>query len=172
MPDTDRIAFTESLRANYQLSDHEIRSLQYYVSEDIHLRRVVTSGNRRVGDGVLIERRGLVQDSILVEAGTPGVAVGNGPDWVAVSFEPGSYLYFSSRNDGIHVVPEPGRADRPYYLWATDWVDGPGVVYVNGVPYEAAPGSAYAHLRVDRKAVAQRRSSERVQPGRTINRRN
>lgn len=170
-PDASRITFTESLRTNYQLSDHEVRSLQYYVSEDITLRRVVSSGNRRVGDGILIEQRGRVQDIINIKAGTPGVAVGNGMDWVAVSFEPGSYLYFSSRADGVHVIPDPTRGDAPYYLWATDWINGPGVVYVNGVPYEAQPTSAYAHLLVDRKAVARQRSSERVQKGRTLHRR-
>lgn len=163
-----RLAFGEYLRAGYQLTDRELRALQYYVSDDIHLRRIVESGNRSIGRGILLERNARVVDEIVIESGTPGVAVGVGKDWVAVSFEPGSYLYFSSRNDGVHVVGDPSEQGELYYLWATDWVDGPGVVYVNGVPYEAQPENAYAHLQVERKALARSEERDRVQPGRKL----
>lgn len=164
----NRLAFGEYLRDGYQLSDRELRALQYYVSDDIHLRRIVESGNRSIGRGILLERNARVVDEILIEAGTPGIAVGVGNDWVAVSFEPGSYLYFSSRNDGVHVVGDPGRPGDLYYLWATDWMQGTGVVYINGVPYEAQPENAYAHLQVERKALARSEARDRVQPGRKL----
>ena len=164
----DRLAFGDYLRDGYQLSERELRALQYYVSDDIHLRRAVQSGNRTVGGGILVERNARVVDEILIKAGTPGIAVGSGNDWVAVSFEPGSYLYFSSRNDGVHVIGDPGREGNLYYLWATDWIGGPGIVYVNGVAYQAEPVNAYTHLQVERKALARSEARDRVQPGRRL----
>ena len=135
----NRLAFGEYLRDGYQLSDRELRALQYYVSDDIHLRRIVESGNRSIGRGILLERNARVVDEILIQAGTPGIAVGVGNDWVAVSFEPGSYLYFSSRNDGVHVVGDPGRPGDLYYLWATDWMQGTGVVTSTACPMKLNP---------------------------------
>ena len=90
----DRLAFGEYLRAGYELSERELRALQYYVSDDIHLRRAVQSGNRSVG--------------------------------------------------------------------------GPGIVYVNGVAYQAEPANAYTHLQVERKALARSEARDRVQPGRRL----
>ena len=43
----DRLAFGEYLRAGYELSERELRALQYYVSDDIHLRRAVNRATAR-----------------------------------------------------------------------------------------------------------------------------
>lgn len=167
----DRIPFTDELRDRYALTDQEVRSLQYWVSDDIRLERLTATGSRDVQHGRLIERGGEITDSILIPRGTPGVAVGQGRDWVAVSFEPGSYLYFSSRHDGRHVLANPADSDTRYYLWSQDWTTGPGIVPVGKVPYAASPGSADAHLLVQRDAVYNKRSTQRVQRGREIRRR-
>ena len=125
---TDRVAFTDELRDRYALTDQEVRSLQYWVSDDIRLERLTATGSRNVERGQLVERGGESTDTILIPRGTPGVAVGQGADWIAVSFEPGSYLYFSSRHDGQHVLPNPADSGTRYYLWSQDWTTGPGVV--------------------------------------------
>lgn len=166
-----RLAWTDGAAERYRLAPQELRQLQFWVSDDIHLRRLTTSGQRDVERGRLVERSAKAVDEIVVKRGTPGVAVGSGHDWIAVSFEPGSYLYFTARRNGMLLGPlRTGPGDH-YYLWAQDWRGGAGIVPVNGVLYEATPASADSYLEVERLAVAESQRRRHVQQGREVYRR-
>ena len=174
----DRLAWTDGNAQRYNLAPHELRDLQFWVSDDIHLRRLTTAGQRDIEGGRLVERSAKSVDEIIIKRGTPGVAVGSGHDWIAVSFEPGSYLYFTARRNGMLLAPTHSGRSGPgdlYYLWAQDWRGGKGIVPVNGqtngVLYEATPASADSFLLVERRAVAESQRNRHVQQGREVWRR-
>lgn len=165
---TERFAWTDGVAAGYDLTHGDLHAVQFWASDDIHLRRLTTASQRDVEWGRLVQRNAKAVDEIIVKRGTPGVAVGRGHDWVAVSFEPGSYLYFTARRNGLLLTPtRSGDRDR-YYLWAQDWRGGAGIVPVNGVLYEATPASANAHLLVERRASVDNQRRRQVQRGREI----
>ncbi len=164
-PIAERLAFTDSLARDYNLGDPHKRALQYYTSEHIILARSAFNNVRGVGDGMLIERgRTNVQD-VQIAAGTPGVLLGSGPNWLAVSFEPGTYLYFVSSQ---HHVNSPywndGRGPDRYYLYAPDWDGRAGSVRLGNEHYQAVERSIDAFLLVDREALysADTRSSQQA----------
>lgn len=100
---------TQEIRYQHSLSDDELRGLQYYLSDDVVLRRVVESHERRVtGTHKLQLVEGKMVEQIVIEKGTPGVATAVGPDFISVSFEPDASLQFSLRR-----VADPGAAPVP-----------------------------------------------------------
>lgn len=163
-----RLAWTDGEAQRHGLGQHELRQLQFWVSDDIHLRRLETVGRRDIARGRLVERNAKSVDEIIIKRGTPGVAVGSGRDWIAVSFEPGSYLYFTARRNGMLLAPTRTGAGDHYHLWAQDWRGGAGIVPVNGLLYQATPASADSYLEVERRAVAETRRSRHVQQGRQV----
>jgi len=171
VPDTlaERLAYTDGLAGEYQLQEAHKRALQYYVSHDITLARAASNNLRGVGDGMLIERGKTHLQDVRIAAGTPGVVVGSGPNWLAVSFEPGTHLYFVSSQ---HHVNSPywtdGRGTDRYYLYAPDWDGRAGSVRLGNVNYQAVEGSIDAFLMVDREALYSADSRSSTQPGRWL----
>ena len=161
-PQGERLAFGNSVIRDYNLSDAHKRRLQYYTSEHITLARAASSSLRGIADGKLIERGNTSVRGVDVPAGAPGVVVGSGPNWLAVSFEPGSYLYFVSQQAHVNSPYwDDRRDDDRYYLYAPDWDGRAGSVKLANVDYQAVDKSINAYLIVDREALfdAESRSS-------------
>ena len=88
----------ESARINYVITPDEIENMQFYLGDDVLLNEVPGAG------------------ALLVEKGTPGVAVAVGPDWIRVRFQEGSA--------GVpFVATSPSGLGTPYTI-ATDLPDG------------------------------------------------
>jgi hypothetical protein len=165
----NRITYTDGLASEYQLTEPHKRALQYYTSRDIILARSASSNLRGVGDGMLIERGNTRIQDVRIAAGTPGVVVGSGPNWLAVSFEPGTHLYFVSSQ---HRINSPywwdGRGGDRYYLYAPDWDGRAGSVRLGNASYQAVEGSIDAFLLVDQESLYSAEGSTTRQDGRWL----
>lgn len=91
------VAFTHELRAQHGLTKDDLKNLQWYVSHRVTLRRELESGARQVtGNHKLLVMSGKTIEEVVIEELTPGIAVDVGEGSIAVSFEEGSSLVFSS----------------------------------------------------------------------------
>ncbi|HEX4871688.1 MAG TPA: hypothetical protein VFV27_05175 [Nevskiaceae bacterium] len=166
-PQADRLAWTDGLAQEFQLSADDRRRLQYFVSDTIRLVRSESAGQMGIRDGRLVSIGERAVDEVVVDRGTPGVLLANGPGWMAVSFEEGSYLYFSTQISRYAWLGEAYDGNR-YYLHLPNWNGREGTVSLAGQTYTAIGDSGAAHLLVDREAFFDARSAQRVQRGRLI----
>ena len=164
----EHLPFTEGVVQDYDLDASSRRRLQYFVSDDIHLVRIRGDGRRGVADGRLFDRSRQEIEEIVVTSGTPGIVLASGLDWMAVSFERGGYLYFTSRpqNYGLDVSTRP--IEGRYYLYAPDWNGRAGTIMYDNQQYQAVDESWRSFLLVDRSAVSETRGARAILPGRTL----
>jgi len=110
---TTRIPLTQELREQHRLSPDELKNLQYYVSNTITLRRELDSTDKQITAGhKLVLTSGKSIEEVVVEEGTPGVALDVGRTHIVVSFGAGVDLRFALRGDGTYGADAP--ADRAY----------------------------------------------------------
>lgn len=156
----ERVALTNALRTRYELTETELRALQYYLSERVVLERVMTDGSRRVERGRLVVRGGTVIHQIVIERGTPGVVepdatLTEGPSAhaIPVSFEPGAPLAFSARLPGgsYRLAPPKGQGLFGEFLASLGGAPSAKIVFA-GASWRLAAGRE-AHLLVERDAV-------------------
>lgn len=163
-----RVPYTDRLLKELQIGPDARPALQYYLSRDIHLVRAAVRGDAGVSRGRLISDATRVLDEVIIERGSPGVVVGSGRDWLAVSFAPGTYLYFVSRPQANNWLYEPDAISGRYYLYARNWRWNSGTVWLGDRTYQAVDDSRGAFLLVDREDLAQTRERKRVLPGRWL----
>jgi hypothetical protein len=93
-----------------------VRNLQFYVSEDITLRREIESGGRQVTSGhKLLVVSGKTIEEVVIPEKTPGVATKVTATSIFVSFEPGTSLEFmvkGARLGGLSRVRAPSPEPR------------------------------------------------------------
>lgn len=107
---TTLVPFTQEMRDRHGLSADDLTQLQFYVSNDVKLRREARSVGRDIEDGNLKLREGRTIEEVVIEQATPGVAVAVDEGAITISFEEGSELRFSIRGDGGE--PQPLRVER------------------------------------------------------------
>jgi hypothetical protein len=158
----NRIPFTQDLRDQYGLERDDLQKLQYYISGDVTLQREFHREEGEVSKThkLVIKEGGLVEE-VFIAAGTPGIATEVGPTSLAVSFEPGGSLVFSS--------PSSDRdSGRKYKLSAKRWTDYYGeLVYDNKIWY-AVQGSGQVYLEVGAESLNAVETKKKVLPGRTL----
>ena len=163
----ERLAYTDGLASSFKVSGDQRRLLQYYVSDTIHLVRSSSGGQSGIRDGRLVSSSSQAVREIVIDSGTPGVVLASGPRWMAVSFEPGSYLYFIS--DAPRSVWLGNEYDRErYYLYLPDWNGQGGTVKVGNTTYVAVDSSIRAHLMIDRESFSSMDAQQSRQPGRVL----
>jgi hypothetical protein len=97
-------------RKAYAIEDAELRGLQFYVSTKVVAHDLNAQG---------------AQSVILVEEGTPGVAVAAGSNWIRVRFQAGG--------EGVVFLAPAAGSDSSYFL-ATEAEDGSGYRLVRNEP--------------------------------------
>jgi hypothetical protein len=92
-------------RANFSLQLDELKSAQFYVSEEILAREVGPSGDLEGPDHVFV-----------VPRGTRGVVTEAGPHWLRVSFGAGDGALFvanaDAKTDSVYLLATDGEAGR------------------------------------------------------------
>ncbi len=170
---TTRIPLTQELREQHRLSPEELKNLQYYVSNTITLRREMDSTGKQITGGhKLVLTSGKTIEEVVVEEGTPGVAVEVGQKRLVVSFGAGVDLAFALRDDGSYGAADPServyaRAPDPFPgnrlpenpaapelgpsgLTGNFWlsVASGNQVFLQGKWFEAVEDSLRAHLLI------------------------
>lgn len=157
--------FTQGLYEENSWSESELKKIQYYVSEDIVLRREASKGNSRIESGEIKIVNGKRVEEIVIRKGTPGVLLFlPKANRFAISFE-------SSKGEDPFLVFGPGNKTRGrYVLRARDWNDRGtgGKVSYGGGTYFTPTKSAYATLMVDLKRIRNTKVKSRTAGGRTV----
>ena len=155
--------FSQQLIDQNGWSEGDLREIQFYLSEDVLLRRDYTRGSSEIVRGEIKMVNGREVDEVRIEKGTPGVLLFQPKsNRMAVSFEEGDdtrYLMFG---------PNPKRG-KNYVLLASDWNNRRGKVKYDGKIYYTNPESALATLLVDLRRSGNTRVSSRSAGGRKIN---
>mgnify|MGYP001592484433 CR=1 FL=1 len=166
---SDRLAYTDGLAGEWKLTPGIKQRLQYFTSHEIRLVRAASGGERGIADGRLVSATGQVVDEVVIPAGTPGVVLGSGPDWMAVSFEPNSYLYFVSQAQRrVWNFGEDGGVPGRYFLLVPNWNGKSGTVKLGDQMYTAVQDSARAYLLVERDSFSDVDAREVRLPGRVL----
>lgn len=153
--------FTESLYREQAWTDNELKQIQFYLSEDIVLKRRAVRGNSKIEDGEIRIENGEKVEQVVIREGTPGVFLFRPKDnHFAVAFED---------NDDKYLVfgPSARRGNR-YTLLASSWKRRGGQVTYNGRKYFTPSESAMAVLMVDLKKKRNRSVKTRTAGGRKI----
>lgn len=135
-----RIPFTQEVRQEYRLTDTELKSIQFYISDDVILHRDVTD-SKEVGTdrGTLKVKSGRTIEEVLIKAHTPCVVQSVLDTKLVLSFGdgPNELLVFGDVSDkGVRF-----RRGHYYAMLAADFRDGRDVVEYDGREfYVADPG--------------------------------
>jgi hypothetical protein len=183
------VPFTHELRVQNNLSNDDLKNLQYYVSHRITLRRELESGGSQVtGSHKLLVVLGKTIEEVVVEEHTPGVALKVDGRSMAVSFEPGTSLLFvvgtepgtqSVSPDQFASPPDPfpgnspQREPDPFPATGGGEVGGSfwlatgsgGRVSFQGKVFAAVEESLQAHLLIDAESLEEVVENRKVLPG-------
>ena len=155
--------FTQDLYDENGWTDNDLERIQFYLSEDIILRRGVNEGSSTISSGKIKIVNGKKIEETIIRKGTPGVFLFRPKeDRFAISFETG---------DKRSLIFGPSkRNDDKYTLRAAEWdkEKGQGEISYNGEKYYTPTKSAYAALMVDLKKAGKTIKKSRTAKGRTI----
>lgn len=155
--------FTQQMYEQNRWTDEELKRVQFYLSNDIVMRREINSGSSEIIRGQIKIVDGKQVEEIIIRKGTPGVFLFSPKnDRFAVSFEDGGnerYLVFG---------PSPKYSDR-YVLLASEWTRRNGQVTYEGKKYRVDTESAYASLLVDLRKINKSAVNSRTAEGRKVN---
>ena len=156
-----KIPFTQSIREQHNLSEAEIRKIQFYLSDPVLLRRGTSDSQKATEEGTLVIKSGKNLEQVSFKAKTPGAVdavISN--NTLKVSFEEGAEkgLIFSTDKQGY------------YNLQALSWDrNGRGTINYDGQTYYAAPGSRNAILMFKMKSLKDVKIKEKVVKGKKVN---
>lgn len=155
--------FTERLYDENRFTEVDLKKIQFYLSDDIVMRREFSSSDSRIEGGTIRMVGGRQVEEIVIPRGTPGVFLFSPKaDRFAISFEAEGedrYLMFG---------PNP-KADGRFVLLASDWNRRQGTVTYEGRKFEVDASSAWANLMVDLKRMNSTSVKSRTAKGRTVN---
>lgn len=155
------VPFTQELRNEYDLTEEQLRHIQYYVSGPLTLRRELATDEATVTPGhqVRIVKEHRVEE-IIIGRGTPGIAERVTADSLDVSFEKGHHITF-----GCKTTDDDGkeRSEGRYLLYAKGWQEDRGKVTYGGKTFYVVGSSGDVHLLVDlRKIKSSKKDTRRV----------
>ena len=152
--------FTQRLYEENDWSESELKRVQFYLSNDIILRRQASNSSSRIEEGAIRVRNGRRVEEVVIQKGTPGILLFMPKEQrFAVSFEDNDkYLMFG---------PNPKAGDR-YVLLASDWNNRQGKVSYGNGKYWVDANNGIASLMVDLKRARNTSVKSRTAEGRKI----
>lgn len=157
---SSREPLTEDLRG--KLGDQGVCALQYYVSSDIVLRRVLRTEEGGVTPGHTLKvDKGRKLEEVIIAAKTPGVILKAEPGKLQVSFE--------EPIEGKEVfIPFYLGLDGRYYFYPTRMEGENMLVDYGGQLFVATRDSRVAHLELDQDKVSVSSRETRQVTGRRV----
>lgn len=153
--------FTQDLQERYRWTDDELKKIQFYVSQDIVLKRELTGGSTDIVSGKIKIEDGRQIEEVVIRKGTPGAFLFSPKDErFAIGFEENSdhYLIFG---------PSPKYSDR-FVLLASDWDKRTGSVTYDNKTWKVSSDNAYSALLVDLRKMSKVDVNSRVVKGRKV----
>ena len=158
------VPFTKDLRQRIENSNLDIKKVQFFVDQQLVMRRSLGSEKADVKSGELLFEKGQYVNEVIVPAYTPGVLENINGDRIKISFEAqGNSIEFAALNENSF-----------YRLVGSNWNNSNGtadIVYENKV-YRIQCGTCSsagdAKLVVIKKEVDNIQNQKRVVGGRKI----
>jgi hypothetical protein len=156
--------FTQKLQDEYKWDESDLKKIQFYVSEDIVLRRKVSEGQTRIQNGKIKTIDGEKIEEIIFRRGTPCVYLFSPKsERFAISFEssePPRFLMFG---------PNPKFSNR-YALLAKELNRNSGIISYQDANWYTSSESAYACLLVDLKRARSVERKSKIVEGQRVDR--
>jgi|SRR5690606_22401457 len=154
--------FTQKLYEENRWTEDELRKIQFYLSQDLVLKRQIKEGSSEIINGKIKMENGRQIEEIVIRRGTPGVFVFSPKDSrFGISFEEGGekkYLMFG---------PNPKYGNR-YLLLASDWDRRQGKVQYDSKFFYVDSDDAMAGLLVDLRRLQKTSVDTRTAKGRRV----
>ena len=134
--------FTQEIYSDLNLASEEIKSVQFYLSQDIVLYKDIETDEARVEDGKIKLKERHKSKEIVIRSGTPGVVIFMPKEnRFAVSFE---------NDDNKFLVFGPNkRNNNRYTLLGKEWGNNYGKVTYGGETYTTSLHNSMAALMVN-----------------------
>lgn len=153
--------FTEDLYDEYRWSEQELKSIQFYVSEDIVLYRGDNDDDSRIKDGKILVENDRKVEEVIIKKGTPGV-------FVMSPKENRFAISFASDNDEFLMFGPNSKANGKFVLLAKEWERRSGEISYGGKTWRTSSDSAYAGLMVDIKKAGKTKYQTEKADGRRV----
>ena len=186
------VPFTHEIKTQHELSNDDLKELQFYVSNNVKLRRELHTKTRTIDNGNLKLHAGKSVEEVVIEELTPGVAIAVDDTSIKISFEEGASLNFSLRTGepqplvkeppslgGFATPPNPfpgdhDQSDEPVIFVDSDlgnfWLDSndDGLISFRGKTWQAIDDSFRAHLLIDSESLEDVIETETTLRGRRL----
>jgi len=153
--------FTEDLYDDFRWNENELKEIQFYLSQDIHLQRHFDDEDSKIDEGRIRINSGRTIEEVSIKAGTPGLMLFSPrSDRFAISFDdnPDNYLMFG---------PHPKTNGR-FVILAKKWSKNTGLVTYGNKEYQINNENAFASLMVDIEKAKNVRITKTTATGRTV----
>jgi hypothetical protein len=155
--------FTQRLYDEHRWSETELKRIQFYLSNDLVLRRELGGTNVQIVSGEIKVRDGRKVEEIFIRQGTPGVFLFSPKEnRFAISFESGA-----TNNRYLMFGPSARLNDR-FTILGAEWDRQGGTVTYDGQQYQVDSAGALAGLLVNLKRARQVEVNSRVVGGRKV----
>ena len=155
--------FTSNILQEGGWSDNDLQKIQFYLSDDILIRRQLTEGTSEITAGTIKIVKGEKVEEVRIKRGTPGTFLFRaGKNNFAIGFDANSdkrYLMFGANP----------KKQGTYVLLASEWTNRMGKVQYDNRFYFAEEESAWASLLVDLKKIQKIEVQSRTERGRKVN---
>jgi hypothetical protein len=154
--------FTQKLYDDYKWNPDDLKQIQFYLSDDIVLRRKASEGETQIQNGKIKTIDGEKIEELIFKRGTPCVYLFSPKEQrFAISFEqsePAKYLMFG---------PNPKYGNR-YVLLGKEWNRNSGTVTYQDASWYTTSESAFACLLVDLQHMSSVQRNSQVIKGHKI----
>ncbi len=140
---SDKVLFTKQMQQELYMNEINLKSVQFYNSKKIVLKRNLSLEQTKVSHGRIRLKNGQYTEEIIIKKHTPGVAVDNGKKYLDIAFEKGNRRY-------IKFILNP---DDYFQLSAKTWENNYGKITYDTLDYYILPGGAKALLEVSKENI-------------------
>lgn len=153
------VAYTDSLKDQYDLSPEALVKVQFYTSSVIILEKSKVSGNQTTGDdGSLVSNTSKTQDRIIIPNNTKCIyEKTTDANELVVRFELGT-------GKTLKFAPRATQNNGKYYLVA-DWKQSGGTLEYGNETYNVQSGGSSAYLQVKKKSFQRTKRKDRIVKG-------
>lgn len=156
-----KVPYTDQIKEEYNLSEENIRKVQFYTSATIILQRKNAVENQETTEGgALVTNENSVENRIIIPVNTRCVYEkfeANGD--IHVRFEVG-------QNKALRFAIRKGQSNGRYYLMANSWdAQKGGEINYGNLTYYATTDSGSAYLLVMTKKLKKVKRKDRVVRG-------
>ncbi|MFT7005037.1 MAG: hypothetical protein ACJAWW_002406 [Sulfurimonas sp.] len=153
--------FMSEMISQYNLDESDLLGLQFYISNDIILKKKSKKLDSKIAEGALIIKNDINSDEVVIKALTLCTLVKLEKNTIQVRFEDENYklTFKNSVQDNI---------DK-YFLSADSWHNKKGLLRTNNALYEAIGTSGEAYLMINLKMSDYVKNHKEILEGRSFN---